>query len=316
MVTLSPGQPRGESALVAWAPDGARLRAGAKDYFAPLVTSPDGAHDRYATLARLARAAAADGVELKGCAGCARFRFSGMAQQSSGGGKGYCTLVGFRNTRALVAVDFVCGEHDPVAGWPDDLNAALEARLALARREPKPSRQNAFEGALLGLGAAADSEDVAGAVAAAEALAARRAAASPPAGFAAAVPVGLFSWRDKSRLRALGRACAPPDAGAGAFEAAALLVSLALEKRSADETRAALTKENLPLTTLVGDILSRFGRWPHDFDQAVAGENAALVGAVWGAFNGADSIPAGRREALSDEPALRDVARRLWDAST
>jgi ADP-ribosylglycohydrolase len=95
--------------------------------------------------------ARADGIELKGCVNCIRFRFSGMSYQMSGGRRGYCSLVGFRDPRGLVEIDFVCGEQTPVPGWPDDLAAAQEARIELAEREPRPSRLNAFEGCILGL---------------------------------------------------------------------------------------------------------------------------------------------------------------------
>jgi ADP-ribosylglycohydrolase len=74
-----------------------------------------------------------------------------MSSQMSGGGAGYCTLVGFRSARAMVGIAHGCGEHVPVVGWPADLEAAQAARLALAEREPAPSRRAAFAGAILGL---------------------------------------------------------------------------------------------------------------------------------------------------------------------
>lgn len=44
------------------------------------------------------------------CGSCARFRFSGLAWQMSGGRKGYCGLVGFRVRAAIVGVDHGCDE--------------------------------------------------------------------------------------------------------------------------------------------------------------------------------------------------------------
>jgi ADP-ribosylglycohydrolase len=111
----------------------------------------DGESDHAATVAQLAHMAQADGIELKGCVNCIRFRFSGMSYQMSGGRRGYCSLVGFRNPGGTVEIDFVSGEHTPVPGWPDDLGLAQEARIELSNREPRPSRLNAFEGCILGL---------------------------------------------------------------------------------------------------------------------------------------------------------------------
>jgi ADP-ribosylglycohydrolase len=128
-----------------------RVRCGDLIHSAPLVTFPNGESDPYATIAQVARQLLRDGVELKGCASCGRFRFSGMSQQMSGGFAGYCGLVGFRNRRGVVPVSYGCGEHLAAAGWPDDLEKLQAERLALADREPAASRLPAFEGAMLGL---------------------------------------------------------------------------------------------------------------------------------------------------------------------
>jgi ADP-ribosylglycohydrolase len=128
-----------------------RLRCGDRAYCSPLVTFSNGESDPYLTIAQLAQQLGQKGVELKGCVSCARFRFSGMSQQMSGGFVGYCGLVGFRNRRGVVPVSYGCGEHLPCAGWPDDLEKLHAERLALSDREPVPSRLPAFEGAILGL---------------------------------------------------------------------------------------------------------------------------------------------------------------------
>jgi ADP-ribosylglycohydrolase len=115
------------------------------------VVLANGETDGYASLANLAKQLRLDGIELKGCASCARLRFSGMSHQFSGGELGYCTLVGFRDPRGLVRIDHYSGEHTLAAGWPFDLDAMLKARLELSERDLRPSRENAFEGAILGL---------------------------------------------------------------------------------------------------------------------------------------------------------------------
>lgn len=128
-----------------------RVRCGDLTHSAPLVTFPNGESDSYITIAQIAQQLLLEGVELKGCASCARFRFSGMSQQMSGGFAGYCGLVGFRNRRGIVPVSYGCGEHLPSDRWPDDLEKLHAERIALSDREPAPSRLPAFEGAILGL---------------------------------------------------------------------------------------------------------------------------------------------------------------------
>lgn len=128
-----------------------RIRCGDLIRSAPLVNFPNGESDSYITIAQVAQQLLLEGVELKGCANCARFRFSGMSQQMSGGFAGYCGLVGFRNRRGVVPVGYGCGEHVPGSGWPDDLAKLAGERLSLSDREPSPSRLGAVEGAILGL---------------------------------------------------------------------------------------------------------------------------------------------------------------------
>jgi ADP-ribosylglycohydrolase len=127
------------------------LTVGQVTLTAPRIPQSNGAVDDYLSFAALARQARARGVAIEACASCVRFRFSGQSHQFSGGTKGYCTLVGWRNERAVVRIDHFCGEHEPVEGWPDDLDRADAARRDLSDREPKPSRRSAFAGSILGL---------------------------------------------------------------------------------------------------------------------------------------------------------------------
>jgi ADP-ribosylglycohydrolase len=117
----------------------------------PRARHENGETDDYTSFAVLAREATSRGVEIEACGSCARFRFSGFARQASGGAKGYCTMVGWRSERAVVRIDHYCGEHDPVGGWPDDLERAAREQLDLSARDPQPSRANAFAGSILGL---------------------------------------------------------------------------------------------------------------------------------------------------------------------
>jgi ADP-ribosylglycohydrolase len=151
LCALQAGRVRPKPAFIELAPNGVKLTVGQKEYVSAFVTYPNGERDAYATLAVCARSAAADGIELIGCASCVRFRFSGMSQQFSAGEAGYCSLAGFRSNNAIVSIDHGCGERVKVRGWPDDLDAAYRDRMELAAREAKPSRRNAFEGALVGL---------------------------------------------------------------------------------------------------------------------------------------------------------------------
>jgi len=113
----------------------------------------NGETDDYRSFAALAREATSRGFEIaiEACGNCTRFRFSGLARQFSGGAKGYCTVVGWRGERAVVRIDHYCGEHEPVEGWPDDLERAARAQLELSALDPQPSRANAFAGSILGL---------------------------------------------------------------------------------------------------------------------------------------------------------------------
>ncbi|MGD0132170.1 MAG: ADP-ribosylglycohydrolase family protein [Bryobacteraceae bacterium] len=151
LTAVEANQQKSEPAFMEVEPSGVRLQAGAREYFRPLFTFSNGETDAYLTLAACAEEAQADGIELKGCASCARFRFSGMSQQFSAGRSGYCSLAGFRSLTSIVSIDHGCGEYVQVPGWPANLDVALHARIELSDREPKPSRLNAFAGAIMGL---------------------------------------------------------------------------------------------------------------------------------------------------------------------
>ena len=91
----------------------------------PLTVHDDGQMDKYATLAELARRLRPEEIELRGCAACIRFRFSGMSYQMSGGGMGYCTLGGAPALeRRCAPSTSAAGSFSHAAGWPDDLQAA------------------------------------------------------------------------------------------------------------------------------------------------------------------------------------------------
>ncbi len=151
MLIRGPSDDRWRPARLEWPGDEVHLRLDQQTWTAPIPVFPNGERDVAAALWAVAGAAAADGVRLRGCVSCVRFRTSGMLQQTSGGESGYCAFVGFRNPNGIVRVDHGCGEHAEAAGWPGDPASAHDARLALAAREAHPSREHAFSGALVGL---------------------------------------------------------------------------------------------------------------------------------------------------------------------
>jgi hypothetical protein len=118
---------------------------------APLERFANGQHDAYVGLRRVAEKLAARGAQIAACASCAWFRFSGMSRDMSNGSSGYCGLVGFRSSRGVVTIDHGCGEHVFAEGWPHDDEAAWRERQARTQAHPRPSRDNAFEGCMLGL---------------------------------------------------------------------------------------------------------------------------------------------------------------------
>lgn len=119
-----------------WLPAAARfedqrivIEVDKQEFTAPVVTFDNGEKDYYVPFANAAGLAAQSGIELMACANCLRFRFSGMSQQVSNGRQGYCMLIGFRKNEAIVTIDHLCDRHEPVPGWPYDLDTAHKARL-------------------------------------------------------------------------------------------------------------------------------------------------------------------------------------------
>jgi hypothetical protein len=326
------------------------LAAGKREFASPALVFPNGEENASATLAKLAVQARKTGVVLRGCANCVRFRFSGLSFQFSGGWTGYCSLVGVRKPDGEVSIDFGCGEHSAVPGWPDDLDVAQNARLALAAKERKPSRQNVFRGAMLGVALSrqlALAMPVVDSLAAGETVRALHNAES----LLAAVPVGLFWWRDATRgvevARGWGEAAA----------AAALVVALAMNKRAPLQMIDALLKPGsfrLPgieaqLQRLRQDLaadpgtqragsplglvhsdeealvgaLHAFGYSPLDFEQSMLsarthggnGPAAGLSAALSGAFNGAESFPPPKPEEAGQAALALAQADRLHAAA-
>ena len=102
----------------------------------------------YAGLRTLASKLLERDMHVEACASCLRFRFSGMSHDMSSGSQGYCTLVGFRNPKALVSITHACGEFEAAVGFPDDDEATTTARI---EAENRPPRLLAFQGCIVGL---------------------------------------------------------------------------------------------------------------------------------------------------------------------
>ena len=139
LTAVEASKSKSEPAFMEVEPSGLRLRAGAREYFRPLFTYSNGETDAYLTLAACAEEARADGIELKGCASCARFRFSGMSQQFSAGRSGYCSEAGFRSLTSIVAIDHGCGEYVQVPGWPTIWmwRCTLASNYRIANQNPR-----------------------------------------------------------------------------------------------------------------------------------------------------------------------------------
>jgi ADP-ribosylglycohydrolase len=217
-----------------------------------------GTTDDYSAFAALARQAAAQGLAIAACASCARFRFSGLARQFSGGSQGYCTLVGWRHQRAVVRIDHYCGEHEPVDGWPDDLERVARARLDLSSRESHPSRQNAFAGSIVGLTIG----DALGFPAEFRSRA-RITEAFGPAGVQDLVSVDDPRWRDN---RAPGRERFPAGAYSDDTQMTLAVAEALIETGSAD------------LDRLMGAIARRFVQWSVSPENTRAPGNTCLEG--------------------------------------
>jgi hypothetical protein len=244
------------------------LQIGDAKTSAPVHRLANGERNGLATLAELAGRAARDGIFLRCCAGCRRFSFSGLAFQFSGGTLGYCALAGRRDPDLPIAIGFGCGEHEPIEGWPTDLNTVDRVRLDLTMRPRPVSRLPAIEGALFGAVAACESfagsnaahsvtsrivavtdamasSDISDVSTGTRALEAKLADGFPADGsfLGAAVPIGLAMWRSPDSVRELARAVASRIGAprADEFAASAFLTSLAMRKRSPREMSAALT---------------------------------------------------------------------------
>jgi ADP-ribosylglycohydrolase len=271
------------SASPAWTPatldtrdERMRLAVGQLELAAPIERFANGDRNGFATLARLAVAARKDGLTLRCCASCEHFAFSGLSFQFSGGSRGYCELAGGREPDAEVDIGFGCGEHAPIAGWPDDLAGMDQVRMKRRMRRVVVSRRPAFAGAVLGLAVGAaqrsategDGSDKTRLVlAAAEALltardnevdsnvdevaqrlaeGVSRAKSDVPQSIVIslqAVPIGLSRWRNPEQSAELARASARlSDSRADVESAAAvaLLVALAMRKRTPEDMYQAL----------------------------------------------------------------------------
>ncbi len=109
----------------------------------------NGEVDFYAALRRLASALRARDAEVYSCGSCQHFQFSGMSRQMSAGTKGYCGLVGIRDSRGRVDIYHSCDRHTMARGWPDDHEALQDARAAQA--EAQGQLYGRFVGCVLGL---------------------------------------------------------------------------------------------------------------------------------------------------------------------
>jgi ADP-ribosylglycohydrolase len=139
-----------EAVSIEWSGDGVRLHFRGRTERVPRVVAPNGEYDDYAALVHVAQELGPT-AELVACGSCLHFGFSGMLGQATSRRVGYCGRVGYRQTYALVRIDYGCGEHRITPGWPADQDQAWEARDVLGMRSPWPDRSNAFRGCLLGL---------------------------------------------------------------------------------------------------------------------------------------------------------------------
>jgi ADP-ribosylglycohydrolase len=122
------------------------LRIGGRDWVSRLERV-------YATeaLRDIADQLQAEGIRIQGCGNCVYFRHSGLSQQFSAGLIAYCGLAGLRYPDTTVRIDHGCGEFSPVEGWPHDPDVIDRHRRRVGDADPRPSRVNAFQGAILGL---------------------------------------------------------------------------------------------------------------------------------------------------------------------
>jgi hypothetical protein len=273
------------------------LRVKSDIFETPFILHPNGDQDGAATLAEIGSRAAEASVELRGCMNCLHFRSSGMSAQFSGGFEAYCNLAGFRNQDAIVRADFGCGEHTLAPGWPNDMDTVYAARRSAALAPQRPSRVNAFKGALLGLAAGG----------------------TGPHGRLETISQALMYWRQPAKLLEVLRAGSSDKVEEGT----ALLIALALHKRSPEQMLVALVASNEPRSEILAGALDCFSRSPLDLSQVLVaashGETdsasiARIAGAIAGAFNGFNSI-AGAQQDSAQALELLDLAERLHETS-
>ena len=312
---------------------------------APVRRFANGERSGIATFAELAATLSSRRLVLRSCAGCKRFWFSGLSFQFSGGTRGYCALAAGRDPGAEVAIDFGCGEHQPIDGWPDDLATADRVRMEQRMIDPAPSRLPAIEGALLGLLAGASSASVQVAERALEVVQRTAAAVSERAGghdgvpsatnrtaerngelrggdvVAAGTVIGLVSWRDPSRAAELRHAVTARGAGGEDrdVEVVATLVAMAMRKRTVEEMRRATVSVG-PVDGAIEHGFEWFAAGPELFENVMTTSRAAspasavsasAAGALAGAFNGAISIPDRWRPDSTRAEAAMAAARLL-----
>jgi ADP-ribosylglycohydrolase len=124
------------------------LRISNREWYSGLegVYAPEAVRD-------IGRQLEAQDISIQGCGNCVYFHHSGLSQQFSNGAVAYCGLAGFRRPDATVRIDHGCGEFSLVEGWPNDPAAIHEHRMRVVAAAPRPSRINAFQGAMVGLAA-------------------------------------------------------------------------------------------------------------------------------------------------------------------
>ncbi len=76
-------------------------------------------------LSKLAKKLYTKGYEFQCCLACSHFRFSGMSMQMSNGRSGYCGLIGFRNSKAVVKIDHYCNKFSKIDEWPNEATSKV-----------------------------------------------------------------------------------------------------------------------------------------------------------------------------------------------
>lgn len=314
---------------VRWAEKELRAVVGDRVFAVPHVRTKDGIRDDEATFASLEKALNAGGYSAKACGSCIWFRSSSLAQQFSGRRAGYCSLVGFRRRCAIVQISFNCGEHERVGGWPDDCEIAWRMRLERSDSVPRPSRENAFEGALLGYLMSgsnpsgetwADFLEFAGCIVSkthdsrselAKSLASlidRKEATGSENGRGWEWPflLGLALWRDKGAMKTVCKEVCEMSLYGNAQQSSVVaeLAADAMQKQSAAQMHEVIRDLHLipddSLTTQLRTILAELAKGASDFATALlaveaissVSHDAKRVSlGLAGAFNGCTGIP-------------------------